>query len=134
MMKQWVGRVAVVVAVGLAAAWGLNSVAADKKEGGDVLRHVVFFKFKESATPEQIKQVEEAFAALPGKISELKALHWGTNVSPEKLDKGFTHCFLCEFDSDAGRDAYLKHPAHDAFVAIAGPVLADVTVIDFWAR
>ena len=32
------------------------------------LRHVVLFKFKESATPANIHAVEEAFAALPAKI------------------------------------------------------------------
>jgi len=111
-----------------------TSMAADKKETEGVLRHVVFFKFTDTATSEQITEVEQGFAALPSKISQLKALHWGTDVSPEKLSKGFTHCFLCEFGSDADRDAYLVHPAHEAFVKIAKPILADVTVIDFWQK
>ena len=134
MSKQWLVRgVMGVVFVALCAV-AATSVAADKKETEKVLRHVVFFKFAETATPAQVAEVEQGFAALPGKISELKALHWGTDVSPEKLSKGFTHCFLCEFASDADRDAYLVHPAHDAFVKIAKPILADVTVIDFWQK
>lgn len=103
---------------------------AEAKADG-VLRHVVFFKFKESATPEQIKAVEDAFAALPGKIEEIKGLEWGTNVSEEGYDKGFTHCFLVTFADAAGRDAYLPHPAHKEFGGIVGPVLEDLCVVDF---
>ena len=96
------------------------------------LRHVVLFKFKESATPDDIKKVEEAFAALPSKIPEIKAFEWGTNNSPEGLDKGFTHCFFLTFDSEEGRSVYLPHPDHKAFGEGIGPYLEDVLVVDYW--
>ena len=48
--------------------------------------------------------------------------------------KGFTHCFLVTFNSAADRDAYLPHPAHKAFAGSLGPILADVFVVDFWAK
>lgn len=98
-----------------------------------VLRHVVFFKFKESATPEQITAVEEAFAALPAKIDAIKDFEWGTNVSVEPHSKGFTHCFLVTFAGEEGRAEYLPHPAHKAFGEVVGPVLEDVCVVDYWA-
>jgi len=98
------------------------------------LRHVVSLKFKDSATTEQIKQVEDAFAALETRIPVVSSLKWGTNVSPEKLNKGFTHCFLLVFKSDQDRDDYLVHPAHKEFGKLLGPVLDDVLVIDFWAK
>ncbi len=99
-----------------------------------LLRHVVMFKFKEGTTAQDLKQVEDAFAALPGKISEIQAFEWGTNVSPEKHDQGYTHCFLLTFKSEADRDAYLVHPAHKEFGALAGPHFAGVHVLDYWAR
>jgi hypothetical protein len=99
-----------------------------------LLRHVVAFKFKESASPEDIKKVETAFAALPAKIKEIKAYEWGTNNSPEGLNKGCTHGFILTFDSEAGRDAYLIHPDHEEFGKLVRPLLADVFVIDFWAK
>ena len=37
-------------------------------------RHVVLFKFKDSATPEQIRNVETAFRALPSKIGAIQCL------------------------------------------------------------
>lgn len=106
----------------------VNASAADGK-----LYHVVSFKFKESATKDQIKQVEDAFRDLKKKIKEIQSYEWGTNVSPEKHDKGFTHAFILTFKSDKDRDAYLIHPDHKAFGKTLGPVLADVFVVDFWS-
>ena len=106
----------------------MNAHAADK------LQHVVSFKFKTTAAPPDIKKVEEAFQALPKQISQVQSLEWGTNVSKEKRDKGFTHCFLLSFKSEADRDAYIEHPAHKAFGKLVGPVLDDVFVLDFWAK
>lgn len=97
-----------------------------------VLRHVVLFKFKDSATPEQIKTVEEAFAALPRQINTITGLEWGTNVSPENLAQGFTHCFIVTFKDAAGRDFYLPHPAHKAFGTVLAPHLDKVLVVDFF--
>ncbi len=104
------------------------------KETTAKLRHVVLLKFKESATTADIKEVEEAFLALPSKIKEINDLEWGLNNSPEGLDKGFTHCFFLTFDSEEARATYLPHPDHKAFGDVLGPHLADVTVVDYWVK
>ena len=106
----------------------VSATAADK------LQHVVCFKFKTTATAQDIKQVEEAFQALKQKIPQVVTLEWGTNVSKEKRDKGFTHCFVLSFKSVQDRDTYIEHPEHKAFGKIVGPVLDDVFVIDFWSK
>ncbi|MEO1525573.1 MAG: Dabb family protein [Planctomycetota bacterium] len=98
------------------------------------LQHVVFFAFKDDAAKADVEKVEKAFAALPESIDEIKAFEWGTNNSPESHDAGFTHCFLVTFDSEKGRDVYLKHPDHMAFVDVLKPVLKQVRVLDFWAK
>ena len=97
------------------------------------IRHVVCFKFKEDATKEQIAKVEKAFEDLKKKkkIVEIENLEWGTNNSPEGLNKGFTHCFILTFADEKARDAYLPHPDHKAFGKVLKPILADVFVIDF---
>src|SRR5688500_368787 len=105
--------------------------AAEQKEG-KMLFHVVSLKFKEGTSKEQIKAVEDAFVGLKEKIPAITVLTWGTNVSPEKHAKGFTHCFILAFDTEKARDEYLPHPDHKAFGKVLGPVLADVFVIDFW--
>jgi hypothetical protein len=117
----------------IAIAFAFTAIAADAPKTGK-LYHVVSLKFKEGTDKDQIKKVEEAFRALKTKIPGIASLEWGTNVSPEKHDKGFTHCFILSFKSDKDRDAYLVHPAHKEFGALLGPVLGDVFVIDFWAQ
>lgn len=98
-----------------------------------LLQHIVLFKFKDDATAEQIKKVEDAFRALPSQIKEIKGFEWGTNNSPENLNQGFTHCFKVSFSSEKDREIYLPHPSHKAFVEILKPVLDKVLVIDYWA-
>jgi len=95
------------------------------------LKHAVFFKFKDDAAAEDVKKVEAAFAALPEKIDAVKRFEWGINNSPEKHSHGFTHCFMVSFDSEEGREAYLPHPDHLAFVEILKPILEQPRVLDF---
>jgi hypothetical protein len=113
-----------------------NSLAAEGQgsEAHGKLYHVVSIKFKDSATPDQIGAVEQAFRQLRDKVPGITSLTWGTNVSPEKRNKGFTHCFVLTFAKDKDRDAYLVHPEHRAFGKVLGPVLDDVMVIDFWGK
>ena len=108
--------------------------AAEAKKKKTKIRHVVAFKFKESTTADQIKKVEDAFAALPKKITQIKKFEWGTNNSPEKRNKGCTHCFILTFKTEKDRDAYLVHPAHKEFGSLVGPLVDDLFVIDFWTK
>jgi hypothetical protein len=98
------------------------------------LQHVVCFKFKATVSAQDIKKVEAAFRELKPKIPLIVSLEWGTNVSKEKKDKGFTHCFVLTFKSEKDLDTYVTHPEHKAFGKIVGPLLDDVFVIDFWAK
>ena len=95
------------------------------------IRHVVHFKFKAEATPAQIETVVKAFAELKTKISAVESMEAGTNVSPEGLSKGFTHCWIVSFKNAADRDTYLKHADHTAFVSILKPIMEDALVVDF---
>ena len=99
-----------------------------------VLRHVVLFKFKDATPDEKLKEIEAAFGALPSKIKEIQDYEWGLNNSPEGLNKGLTHCFFVTFKNEKGRDIYLPHPDHKAFVDLASPYIEDVTVVDYWTK
>ena len=103
-------------------------------ENDSVLRHVVLFKFKEGTALEKIKKVEDAFNALPSKISQIISYEWGLNNSPEGLDKGFTHCFFLTFANEEDRAIYLPHPDHKAFGTNLSGILDDVLVLDYWTN
>jgi len=101
---------------------------------GKVLRHVVLFKFKDSASAASVKTVEDAFLLLPSKIKLIKGFEWGLNSSPEKINEGFTHCYTVTFGSNKDRDAYLVHPDHKAFVKILQPFIDKALVVDYWVK
>lgn len=97
------------------------------------VKHVVVFKYKSTATADQIEQVTTAFKALKGKIPGIVSFEYGINNSPEKLNKGFTHVYLLTFTDAAARDAYLPHPEHKKFGELLGKlgVLEEPFVVDF---
>ncbi|WP_310461055.1 Dabb family protein [Sphaerotilus sp.] len=96
-----------------------------------MLRHLVLLKFKPDTAPAAITDITSAFHALRSAIDTVRALESGTDVSPEGLARGYTHAFLLTFDDPAGRDHYLPHPTHQAFVARLQPLLDDVLVLDY---
>jgi len=113
---------------------GKPAAASHAEVPDRVLRHVVLFKFKDGISEEQVEQIERAFCALPDKVDTIYDFEWGTDVSVENLQQGFTHCFLVTFLSENDRAKYIPHPAHKAFGELLGPHMDKVLVIDYWTR
>ncbi|HEY5044014.1 MAG TPA: Dabb family protein [Verrucomicrobiae bacterium] len=98
----------------------------------NIYRHVVFFKFHDRTGTETVDAIVDAFRALCAGLPFVKSFEWGQNSSPENLDEGYTHCFIVTFGSAKDRDAYLPHPAHQAFCKThLDPNLEKVCVIDY---
>lgn len=99
------------------------------------VRHFVAFRYNPGTTTDQIRQIEDAFCALPIHISGIVSMEHGVNNSPEKLNHGFTHAYLLTFEDATARDEYLPHPAHAAFGQLLKELqaIADVFVFDYHA-
>jgi len=111
-----------------------NREYATVSKSEQVLRHVVLFKFKDDTSSQQVREIENAFRALPDRVDAICDFEWGTDVSVENLQQGFTHCFLVTFRSEADRAEYIPHPAHKEFGRMLGPYLDKVLVVDYWAK
>jgi hypothetical protein len=98
-----------------------------------ILRHVVLFAFKPGDSA-AVEEVVSAFRHLPALIPQIKTFEWGTDVSVENIQGGFTHCFLLGFAGEQARDEYLVHPEHQAFGRLVEPHLEKVLVVDYWAQ
>ncbi len=96
-----------------------------------MLRHVVLFKWKSKTSPEKIEEIEAALSGLPAKIPEIAGFEWGTDVSVQDFDAGFTHCLVVSLASEHDRDVYLPHPAHAEFIALSRPHVEDLIVVDY---
>ena len=113
----------------LGASISMPASAADK-----VLCHIVMYKFKDDVTPAQLKEVIDAFAALPKKVDTIIGFEHGTNVSKEGKSEGFTHVFVVTFKNEADLAAYLVHPAHEAYVKVVRDLREKVVVFDYWVK
>jgi hypothetical protein len=95
-------------------------------------RHVVHFQFKEGVSRDRVLAIASAFRSLCTELPFVQAFEWGENSSVENINHGFTHCFIVTFADSAGRDAYLPHPAHQAFCRDhLDPWLSRVCVLDY---
>ena len=109
-----------------------SSLSAAPEGAAAPYRHVVIFKFKDSAPAEKVAEVVKAFRALKEKLPAVLAFEHGTNVSPEGLNDGFTHIFTLTFKDKASlENHYLKEPAHEEFVKLLKPVLEKALVVDY---
>lgn len=111
-----------------------DTMDQQEKQSPKVLRHMVLFKFKNTAPEKEVQKLNKAFNALQSAIPVIKNFEWGINDSPENFHQGFTHCYLVSFESEEDRDlVYTPHPDHQAFVASLQPFLEKVFVVDYWA-
>ena len=96
------------------------------------LQHIVLIKFKPDLSEEQHFAIENAANALT-QIPGVYGLTYGTNISPEGFDQGYTHSLTMTFLTAKDRDSiYLPHHIHQEFGAVFAPNVADFIVYDFW--
>ena len=131
MRRIWLILAAALAVSGLVGIIGAAPQAAPEKE--KVLRHIVMYQFKPTATKEQVQEVIDTFAGLPRRIDAIIDFEHGSNVSHEGKSEGFTHVFVVTFKDEAGRETYLKHPAHDEYVKVVRDKREKVVVFDYWA-
>lgn len=129
-MRTLVGLSIIAVAFVASTAAFMAQASEDSK----VLRHIVLYKFKDDLAPGEVQQVIDAFAGLPAKIDTIAGFEHGENVSPEGKSEGLTHAFVVTFRDEAGRDTYLKHPAHLTYVDVVKNRREKVVVFDYWTE
>ncbi|MEK0423221.1 MAG: hypothetical protein RLZ95_1131 [Bacteroidota bacterium] len=111
---------------------GLSTLQAQNRVGE--LKHIVLFTFKPTSTPKEVENVAKTFAALYGKVPQVKKMEWGINMSPEHLDQGFTHCFTLTFNSEKDLADYQQNADHKAFQAVLKPHMDKVFVVDYFVE
>ena len=98
-----------------------------------MLRHLVLYIWKPETPADTLREIENAFRALPAKIPQVAEFEWGTDVSVQGLSRGYTHCFVISFASEADRDAYQAHPDHQAYIALSRPHVEQIMTFDYFA-
>jgi len=95
-----------------------------------MIEHIVLFKWKASATPEEISSVMEGLKGLQDKIPDIVSLSCGENFSDRA--QGFQHGLVVRFRDREALDAYQPHPAHTEVVQNhIQPILAGILSMDY---
>lgn len=95
-----------------------------------MIEHVVLFRFGPGLDEDRLGRIRSALAALPGRIADIRYLHFGPNLSDRS--GGYGHVLVTRFDDPAGLERYLVHPDHVAVVEnevkplVEGVLVADV--------
>ena len=95
-----------------------------------MILHVVLIKPRAESDERAFGGLDQALAALPGKIAGIIDYHFGVNGSPEGLGRGYDRGFVMTFESAGARDAYLPHPEHLAVHPLVDAVAQEVLVFD----
>lgn len=96
-----------------------------------MVKHIVLFSFRKNLSPEKIIEADSLFRRLPQLISEIQDFESGINISPENLNKGYTHAYLLSFPTENARDKYLIHKDHVSFTEVIKDLIEDVLVFDY---
>lgn len=84
-----------------------------------MLLHIFGLRWKPDTTQRKKDDALSAIRAFPEKIPGILALHAGFNVSDRS--QGYETIGVLNFENQEALQAYLVHPAHEAFVdSVAG--------------
>ncbi len=100
-----------------------------------MIRHMVCVRYRSDVTDAQVRDIQQALAALKDRIGGFQSIEFMSNLSPEGMDHGFSEGFLITFDGVAARDAYLADSEHakagEKLVAAAEGGKDGIFVFDF---
>ena len=77
-----------------------------------MIRHIVLIKFRSDVDEQAIADIFAALEALTQKLSGAHGCTGGRSDSPERIERGYKHGFVIDFDSWADLETYANHPEH----------------------
>ena len=95
-----------------------------------MIRHLVLFNVKESATNEQmaavVRSAQQQLARIPG----VRNLAISRAIAPY-TESPYGHALTMEFADEAALAVYMDHPLHQEFRKVFSTVRKDVVSMDF---
>ncbi len=82
-----------------------------------MIRHIVLTKFKPETKEETIAALYSGLSDLTQTLTGAHNFTGGRSNSPERIERGYKHAFVIDFDSWADLKTYADHPEHKALGA-----------------
>ena len=94
-----------------------------------MLKHVVFFKFKQGIGEEEIVDLEKSLAELPPVIPEILSYEFGRDVVRSK--RSYDLALVSTFKDLDFLQRYQKHPDHQIVLKKVNELCESVLAVDF---
>ena len=94
-----------------------------------MLRHVVFFKFKDGAEEEEIVDLEKSLAELSPIIPEILSYEFGRDVV--RSERSYDLALVSTFKDLDSMQRYQKHPDHQVVLKKVNDLCESVLAVDF---
>lgn len=94
-----------------------------------MLKHVVFMKFKPTATEAAITDMEKALGKLPGAIPEIKGYDFGRDII--HTERSYDFALVSTFDSLDSMKRYQVHPDHMVVLGKVKELCESILAVDF---
>ena len=97
-----------------------------------MLKHVVFFKFKQGIGEEEIVDLEKSLAALPPAIPEILSYEFGRDVV--RSERSYDLALVSTFKDLDAMQHYQKHPDHQVVSKKVNNFCESVLAVDFFTE
>ena len=94
-----------------------------------MLKHGVFFKFKDGVGEEEIVNLEKSLAALPPVIPEILSYEFGRDVV--RSERSYDLALVSTFNDLDAMQHYQKHPDHQVVLKKVNDFCKSVLAVDF---
>ena len=94
-----------------------------------MLKHVVIIKFKAGVGEAEVKDLEGRFAALPGRIPEIREYIFGPDVV--RSERSYDFALVSAFEDVDSLKRYQVHPDHVALVGRIRELADSILAVDF---
>ncbi|WP_428687183.1 Dabb family protein [Roseibium sp.] len=104
-----------------------------------MIRHIVLIKFKPEVSEAEISEMFQELRTIEAQVPGILDITSGRSESPEKIERGYMHGFVVDFESWNALEAYQTHPDHKALGArlvanaiggLDGILVLDIPVAD----
>lgn len=94
-----------------------------------MIKHIVFFKFKDGVAESDIAEVERGLGRLPEIIPEIKEFVFGRDVV--RSERSYDFALVSSFDDLETMGRYQVHPDHQEVLVKVRQICESIKAVDF---
>ena len=82
-----------------------------------MIRHIVLVKFQPDLSEAEVRELFAELHAIQSQVPGILSITSGRSESPEKIERGYMHGFVVDFEDWDALETYQNHPDHKALGA-----------------